>query len=121
MDQVAGVKSDAKEIGGDKTELRGADSNDTNDRAVNGGNDPALPELFANEHSRQDRQNAGDIIESDHVKHIQHIGHVRATGSLPQERCNCEANSRQASERGAVLLVPVSRCGSAIWPGTGYL
>src|SRR6266850_1051955 len=82
MDQVAGVESDAKEIGGDKTELRGADSNDTNDRAVNGSNDPALPELFANEHRRQDGQNAGDIIESNHVEHIQHIGPMSRKRSL---------------------------------------
>jgi len=82
VDEVAGVKSDAKEIGGDESELRGLDANDTNDRAVNGGNDPALPELFANEHRRQDGQNAGDIIESNHVERIQHIGPMSQKRSL---------------------------------------
>jgi hypothetical protein len=74
VDQVAGVQGDAEKIGGDESELRGLDANDTNDRAVNGSNDPALPELLANEHSRQDGQNARDIIESNHVERIQHIG-----------------------------------------------
>ena len=73
VDQVAGVQGDAEKIGGDESELRGLDANDTNDRAVNRSNYPALPELFANEHSRQDGQNAGDVIESNHVERIQHI------------------------------------------------
>ena len=74
VDEVAGVQGDAEKIGGNETELRGADTNDTNDSAIEGGNDPTLPELLANEHSRQDGQNAGDVIESNHVEHIQHIG-----------------------------------------------
>jgi len=53
VDQVAGVESDAEKIGGNESELRGLDANDTNDRAVNGSNHPALPELFANEHRRR--------------------------------------------------------------------
>jgi len=82
VDQVAGVESNAKEIGGDESELRGLDADDTNDRAVNGSNYPALPEFFANEHSRQDGQNAGDIVESNHVEHIQHIGPMSRKRSL---------------------------------------
>jgi len=82
MDQVAGVESDAEKIGGNESELRGLDANDTNDRAVNGSNYPALPELFANEHRRQDGQNAGDIIESNHVEHFQHIGPMSQKRSL---------------------------------------
>jgi len=82
VDQVAGVQGDAEKIGGDESELRGLDANDTNDRAVNGSNDPALPELLANEHSRQDGQNAGDIIESNHVERIQHIGPMSRKRSL---------------------------------------
>jgi len=82
VDKVACVKGDTEKIGGDESELRGADANDTNDRAVNGSNDPALPELFANEHSRQYGQNAGDIIESNHGEHIQHIGPMSRKRSL---------------------------------------
>ena len=82
VDEVAGVESDAEKIGGDESELRGLDANDTNDRAVNGSNDPALPELLANEYSRQDGQNAGDVIESNHVERIQHIGPMSRKRSL---------------------------------------
>ena len=82
VDQVGGVESDAKEIGGNETELRGLDANDTNDCAVNRSNYPALPELFANEHRRQDGQNAGDIIESNQVERIQHIGPMSRKRSL---------------------------------------
>ncbi len=44
---------------------------------------------------------------------------VRATGSL-KRGCNCEANSRRASERDVVLQVPVSRYEAAIWNGTKH-
>ena len=82
VDEVAGVQGDAEKIGGNETELRGADTNDTNDSAIEGGNDPTLPELLANEHSRQDGQDAGDVIESNHVEHIQHIGPMSQKRSL---------------------------------------
>jgi hypothetical protein len=84
VDQVAGVEGDAEKIGGDESELRGLDANDTNDSAIDGGNDPTLPELFANEHSRQDGQNAGDVIESNHEEHIQHIGPMCQKRSLTE-------------------------------------
>jgi len=38
-----------RKIGGNETELGGLDANDTNDRAVNGSNDPALQSFLANE------------------------------------------------------------------------
>jgi len=67
VDEVAGVEGDAKEIGGDKSELCGADADDTDDGAIDGGNDPALPELLANEHGGENGQNAGQIIKPDDV------------------------------------------------------
>lgn len=48
VDEIGGVKGDAKEIGGHETELRGADADHTDDGAIEGGNNPALPEFFAN-------------------------------------------------------------------------
>jgi hypothetical protein len=59
VNQVAGVESDAKKIGGNEAELGGADANDTNDGAVNSGHDPALPELLAYEHGGEHRQHTG--------------------------------------------------------------
>jgi hypothetical protein len=41
--KVQGVKCDAEEIGRNKAELRGADTDDANDSAVDSGNHPALP------------------------------------------------------------------------------
>ena len=63
VDEVAGVEGDAEKIGGNETELGGADSDDADDSAIDGGDDPALPELFANENG----QNAGQVIKPDIV------------------------------------------------------
>ena len=67
VDEVAGVEGDAEEIGGDEAELGGADADDTDDGTIEGGNDPALPEFLANEHSSENCQHAGQIIEPDDV------------------------------------------------------
>ena len=71
VDEVAGVESDAKKVGGNESELRSLNADDANDGAVDGGNDPALPELFANEHGGKNGKHAGEIIESDDV--VEHI------------------------------------------------
>ena len=47
VDQIGGVQSDAKEISWDETELGGAHADHANNGAVDGGNNPALPQLFA--------------------------------------------------------------------------
>jgi len=99
VDEVAGVQGDAEKIGGNESELRGLDANDTNDRAVNRGNDPALPELFANKHSGQDGQNAGDVIESNHVEHIQHMG------PMSQERSLMECSAGELTSMALLLKV----------------
>jgi hypothetical protein len=74
VEEIGRVQGDAQEIGGYETELGGADADDTDNGAIEGSNNPALPELFANEDGGQDGQNAGEIIESNHVEHIQHVG-----------------------------------------------
>ena len=68
VDEVAGIESDAEEIGGDETELGGADTDDADDGAIDSGDDPALPELLANEHGGEHGQHAGQIIQSNHVE-----------------------------------------------------
>ena len=67
VDEVAGVEGDAKKIGGDETELGGADTDNADDGAIDSGDDPALPEFFANEHGGENGQNAGQIIKADEV------------------------------------------------------
>ncbi len=59
VDEVAGVEGDAKEVGGDESELGGADADDADDGAIDAGDDPALPELLADEHGGEHRQDAG--------------------------------------------------------------
>ena len=67
VDEVAGVEGDAEKIGGDKSELGGAYADNADDGAIDSGNDPALPEFFANEHSGENGQNARQIIKPDIV------------------------------------------------------
>ena len=74
VDEVAGVEGDAEKIGGDEAELGGTDADNTDDGAVEGGDDPALPELLADEDSGSDGQDAGEIVESDDVEDIEHVG-----------------------------------------------
>lgn len=73
MDEVAGVEGDAEEIGGDEAELGGAHAYDADDGAIEGGNYPALPKLFANEDGGEHGQHAGEIIEPDDVEQVQHV------------------------------------------------
>lgn len=59
VEEVAGIKRDAEEIGGDEAELRGAEADDANDSAVDRSHDPALPQFSADEHRTDDGQHAG--------------------------------------------------------------
>ncbi len=68
--KIAGVEGDAKEIGGNEAELRCANSDDADYGAVKSGNDPALPEFLTNEHGGEHSQNAGKIVEANHVEHL---------------------------------------------------
>lgn len=63
--EIDGVKRDAEEIGGDEAELGGADADDANYGAINRADDPALPELFAEENGTENGQNAGDVIQTN--------------------------------------------------------
>ena len=82
VDEIAGVKGDAKQIGGYETKLGGADADYANDGAIDGSNNPALPELLAEEDGAQNGQNAGEIIEWNHVKQLQHVGLMSPCRSL---------------------------------------
>jgi hypothetical protein len=84
VDEVGSVESDAKEIGGYKTELGSADANYANDGTVDGGDNPALPQLLAEENGAEDGQNAGEIIESNHMKSVTHVGSMSLYRSLLQ-------------------------------------
>jgi hypothetical protein len=70
VDEVAGVEGDAEEVGRDKSELGGAHADDADHGAIDCGYDPALPELLADEHGGENGQDAGHIVESNHVERI---------------------------------------------------
>ncbi|HTB93222.1 MAG TPA: hypothetical protein VK728_10355 [Candidatus Sulfotelmatobacter sp.] len=80
--EIGGVKGDADKVRWDETELGGADTDHTDDGAIERGNNPALPELFAEEDGTQHGQNAGEIIESNQVKKIEHFGLVSRSRRL---------------------------------------
>jgi hypothetical protein len=67
--EIRCVKGDANEICRYETELGSADADHTDNGAIECGHNPTLPELLAEEDSAQDGQNAGEIIESNHVEH----------------------------------------------------
>ena len=69
-EEVAGVERDAKEIGGHEAELGGADADDAQDGAVDGRDDPALPQSFSEENGAKDGQDAGQIVQSNGVQKI---------------------------------------------------
>ena len=71
--QIAGVKGDAKEVGRDKAELRGADANDAYDSAIDGGDHPALPKLAAKQDRAEDGENARDVIQANVVEQVCHF------------------------------------------------
>ena len=72
--EIGRVESDAKEVRWNETKLGGADTDHADDGAIKRSHNPALPELFAEEDGAQDGQDAGEIIESNHVKDVQHVG-----------------------------------------------
>jgi hypothetical protein len=74
--EIGGVKGDANEVRRYETELGSADADHADDGAIESGNNPALPELLAEEDGTQHGQNAGEIIESNQVKQIEHFGLV---------------------------------------------
>jgi hypothetical protein len=68
VEQVAGIERDAEEIGRHEAELRGAHADDADDGAVDGSDDPALPEFAAQEDRAEDGQNARDVIQTNAVE-----------------------------------------------------
>jgi hypothetical protein len=70
---VVSIECDAKQIRRDKAELPGVHANDANENAVRAGDDPAFPPLSAHQDGRGDCQNAGDIVQTEHVECLSNI------------------------------------------------
>ncbi len=69
VEQVAGVEGHAEKIGGNKVELCSRDADDADDGAIEGSNDPALPEFLANQDGGENGQHDGEIIAPDDVEY----------------------------------------------------
>jgi hypothetical protein len=115
VDEVAGIEGNAEEVGGDKTELGGAHADDADDGAIEGSNDPALPEFFANEHGGENRQHAGQIIEPYDVEQVQHVVMTREQPVPSGMRmCNREATRGGTSAQVQFSWRAASPCNGAI-------
>lgn len=66
--EVDGIECDAEEIRRDESELGCADADDAHDGAIDRGDDPALPELLAEQDGPKDSQKAGDVIQANGVE-----------------------------------------------------
>jgi len=53
--------------------LRGADADDADDGAINGGNHPALPQSFPEQDRTEYGQDARDVIQSKELEHVEHF------------------------------------------------
>jgi len=67
-DQIAGVESDAEKIGGNEAELSGANADNADDGAIDGGDHPALPQLPAEKNCAENGENARDVIQTNAVE-----------------------------------------------------
>lgn len=93
-DDVGGVEGDAEEIGGDEAELGGAETDDADDGGVDGADDPALPEFFAEEDGAEHGEDAGQVVQADGVKQVEHSRSSRVARELRAGRGSFLAGAR---------------------------
>jgi hypothetical protein len=114
LKEVAGVKGNAEEIRGNETKLGGAHANDADDSAIESGDDPAMPQLPANEDGGQNGQDAGNVIQSDVMEHLfsllEHKPGANDRFFAGSRKCNSEANGLAANEGRGALAGFASAC-----------
>ena len=66
--EVDRIERDVEEIGGNESELSGTDADDTHDGAIDGGDDPALPEFPAQQDRAENGQDTRDVIQTNAVE-----------------------------------------------------
>lgn len=113
VDEIARVQGNAKEIGGHEAELGRTDADHTDDSTIDGSNNPALPELLAEEDGAQDGQNAREIIESNHVENSQHVGLMGRCRSLPKQ-FTCALGFRFSFITDSLLYPALTDCHRAL-------
>jgi hypothetical protein len=65
--EVIRIQGNTKEVGRNKTELCRAQTDEANNYAVGASDYPALPQFSSHQQSGNHRQDAGDVIEPQHV------------------------------------------------------
>jgi hypothetical protein len=63
---VVGVDHEAEKICGDEAGLRGSDSDDADDGAVGGSDDPSVPTTATDEDRGEHGKYARDVVETEH-------------------------------------------------------
>ena len=65
-ENVIGVESDAKHIGGNEAKLRCVESDIADHDAIDARDEPSLPALLAQEDSGRDSEHAGNVVQTKH-------------------------------------------------------
>ncbi len=80
MQHVIAIYSKAEDVGGNKSELRGSNSDDADDGAVCSSNDPTLPFMPADHVGREQGKSARDVVKT---KQSQQSPPTMRTSSCP--------------------------------------
>jgi len=65
--EIESIEGDAEEVGGNEAELRGAHTDDANYGAINGADDPALPEFAPEQDRAKDGKDTRDVVQTNQV------------------------------------------------------
>jgi len=63
--KIYGVQANTENIGWNKAKLSRTKADDADDRAIDGGQDPPLPATLSQQDGRNNRKNAGYVIEPE--------------------------------------------------------
>jgi hypothetical protein len=99
--QIDGTHRHTENIGGHKSDLLSANSNDADDDAVQGRQRPAFPAATPHKNRGRDRQNTGQIIEPEHKQNLRNMI-VKAMGIFRGDSLHWEVTEVTA----LVLLKP---------------
>lgn len=75
--QIPGIQGNAEDICRNEAELSGTYADDAEQDAVDGGHNPAKPQLAANHDGRNHGKHAGDVVEAEHALLLQRIFQLR--------------------------------------------
>jgi hypothetical protein len=68
--EVHRIEGNAKDVRWNETKLRGPESDDADDGAIDCRKNPALPAAFSQQYGRYDGKNAGQIIQPEQHRNL---------------------------------------------------